>query len=564
MFTTTVSNPSSAPNCLFLADQGGISDKVIDTPSLVISSAAAQLSFSNNWDMESSDQDYDGCVLEVSINGGAFVDILAAGGSFVSNGYNATISTDAMNPIGGREAWGNSSGGYVPTVVNLGANVNGQTIKLRFRMGTDEALGSAGWRIDNVAVTDATCAGPVPPPERDGNLPPSVSKLGNISTRAFVGTEGAVVIAGFILGNDTGQTGVIIRGLGPSLAAFGVPSPLADPTLELHNGDGALIQSNNDWEDVPAQAAEISAAGLAPSDHKEAAMSVMLSPGQYTAVLAGVNLTSGTGLVEVYDTSAAGLPTPTPTPSGTPTPTPSATPTLRDANADAVGNANADTVRDANADSDANADGDTNPDGDTDADAGGACLPENFDGVSAPALPANWVATNPIAGNGIMFTTTVNNPSSAPNCLFLADQGGISDKVIDTPSLVISSATAQLSFSNNWDMESSDQDYDGCVLEVPRPTSMGALSSTFLSPLGGRFVSNGYNATISTDAMNPIGGREAWGNSSGGYVPTVVNLGANVNGQTIKLRFRMGTDEALGSVGWRIDNVAVTDATCAP
>ncbi len=86
--------------------------------------------------------------------------------------------------------------------------------------------------------------------------------------------------------------------------------------------------------------------------------------------------------------------------------------------------------------------------------------------MSAPALPANWVATNPIPGNGIMFTTTVSNPSSAPNCLFLSDQGGISDKVIDTPSLVISSATAQLSFSNNWDMESSDQDYDGCVLEV--------------------------------------------------------------------------------------------------
>ncbi len=59
-------------------------------------------------------------------------------------------------------------------------------------------------------------------------------------------------------------------------------------------------------------------------------------------------------------------------------------------------------------------------------------------------------------------------------------------------------------------------------------------------------MSGGYNATISTDAQNPIGGREAWGNSSGGYINTVVNLGPNVNGQTIKLRFRMGTDEAFG------------------
>ena len=152
--------PSSAPNCVFLSDQGGISDKVIETPSLVISSAAAQLTFSNNWDMESSDQDYDGNVLEVSINGGPYLDITdpAIGGSFVSNGYNVTLATDSMNPIGGRDAWGSTSGGYVQTVANLGPNVNGQTIKLRFRMGTDAAVGSIGWRFDNVAITDATCA----------------------------------------------------------------------------------------------------------------------------------------------------------------------------------------------------------------------------------------------------------------------------------------------------------------------------------------------------------------------------------------------------------------------
>lgn len=134
---------------------------------------------------------------------------------------------------------------------------------------------------------------------------PSDSRLGNISTRANVGTAGNVVIAGFILGNNSGQSEIIVRGIGPSLAARGVPTPLADPTLELHNADGALIRSNNDWQDVPAEAAQVSAAGLAPTNIKESAMAVMLQPGLYTVFLIGVNNGTGNGLVEVYDLSAA-------------------------------------------------------------------------------------------------------------------------------------------------------------------------------------------------------------------------------------------------------------------
>jgi hypothetical protein len=127
------------------------------------------------------------------------------------------------------------------------------------------------------------------------------SKLGNISTRAHVGTAGNVVIAGFILGSNQGHDRVVIRGLGPSLSAFNVPSPLQDPTLELRSQNGTLMSSNNDWEDDPAQAVEIAAAGLAPSNTKESAIAATLPPGLYTAILAGVNNTTGIGLVEVYD-----------------------------------------------------------------------------------------------------------------------------------------------------------------------------------------------------------------------------------------------------------------------
>jgi hypothetical protein len=127
------------------------------------------------------------------------------------------------------------------------------------------------------------------------------SKLANISTRAQVGTGSNVVIAGFILGNKAGDDRVVIRGLGPSLSAFGVTNPLQNPTLELRDKDGNLLRSNNDWQDDSAQAAQVTAAGLAPSNPKESAIAASLPPGSYTAILAGSNNGTGVGLVEVYD-----------------------------------------------------------------------------------------------------------------------------------------------------------------------------------------------------------------------------------------------------------------------
>jgi hypothetical protein len=128
------------------------------------------------------------------------------------------------------------------------------------------------------------------------------SKLANISTRAFVGTNENVVIAGFILGNGQGDVSIVVRGIGPSLIPQGVPDALADPTLELRNGDGALLLANNNWQDDPDQAAAIIGAGLAPTNDLESALAATLPPGLYTAVLAGVNNGTGVGLVEVYET----------------------------------------------------------------------------------------------------------------------------------------------------------------------------------------------------------------------------------------------------------------------
>jgi len=130
------------------------------------------------------------------------------------------------------------------------------------------------------------------------------AKLANISTRAFVGTGNDIVIAGFILGNNSGSTRIVLRGIGGSLTLFGVPNALANPTLELRDGNAALLASNDDWQSNPAQAAELTAAGLAPTNAQESGIAITLGPGQYTALLAGQGNTTGVGVIEVYDRGA--------------------------------------------------------------------------------------------------------------------------------------------------------------------------------------------------------------------------------------------------------------------
>jgi hypothetical protein len=131
--------------------------------------------------------------------------------------------------------------------------------------------------------------------------PSAASKLGNISTRAFVSTGNDIVIAGFILGNNSGADRVVVRGIGPSLTSLGVPNALANPTLELRNNNGALLVANNDWQDDSNQAAELINAGLSPSDNLESGIATTLPPGLYTALLAGFSNGTGIGVIEVYD-----------------------------------------------------------------------------------------------------------------------------------------------------------------------------------------------------------------------------------------------------------------------
>jgi outer membrane protein assembly factor BamB len=136
------------------------------------------------------------------------------------------------------------------------------------------------------------------------------ARLGNISTRAFVQTGDNVVIGGFIV-QGTEPKRVIIRAIGPELTQYGVPNFLANPTLELHDGSEALIASNDDWSTTiiggiitSDQVADIWNSGHAPGDGRESAIIANLPPGNYTAIVRGVNNMTGVALVEVYDLSA--------------------------------------------------------------------------------------------------------------------------------------------------------------------------------------------------------------------------------------------------------------------
>ncbi len=106
------------------------------------------------------------------------------------------------------------------------------------------------------------------------------------------------MIAGFIASYGGVMNQVLIRGLGPSLQEAGLTNTLADPTLELHDANGAVIASNDNWQDT--QGSEITATGLAPADPKEAAIVRNVSAGSYTAIVRGIDQSTGVALLEVY------------------------------------------------------------------------------------------------------------------------------------------------------------------------------------------------------------------------------------------------------------------------
>lgn len=167
-FVSTTTSPDTITNSLFAADlpdcinpgcpttNGGATE--LTSPSIPVNAAAALVYFRHKYNTEPG---FDGAVLEVSVAGGAFQDILTAGGAFISNGYNGSLGVSSPNPLGGRAAWTGDSGGYITTVARMPASANGQNVQLRWRMGTDSntAPVGGGWNVDTITFAGTfSCA----------------------------------------------------------------------------------------------------------------------------------------------------------------------------------------------------------------------------------------------------------------------------------------------------------------------------------------------------------------------------------------------------------------------
>ena len=183
---------------------------------------------------------------------------------------------------------------------------------------------------------------------------------------------------------------------------------------------------------------------------------------------------------------------------------------------------------------------------------------ENFDGVTAPALPSGW--TTSASGAQSAWVTRTGTNMTAPNAVFSTDATNVGVNELVSPSIAVPAGTAQLSFYNNYDLEtgSGGAGYDGGVLEI----KIGTNSFTDILAAGGSFVTGGYNSTIDSAYANPLAGRAAWSGNSGGFISTVVNLPAAAAGQTIQLKWRCGTDNGNGRTGWRIDSVVLGNRGC--
>jgi hypothetical protein len=188
-------------------------------------------------------------------------------------------------------------------------------------------------------------------------------------------------------------------------------------------------------------------------------------------------------------------------------------------------------------------------------------LTQNFDGVTPPSLPPNWLSS--VEGGQDPWITTSGAADTPPNAVFAGatTNAGITD--LFSPVIAIASSSAQLTFRNSYDLEvnplSPSEAFDGGVLEIHVGTN--AFSDILVA--GGSFVSNGYDGTIAPSSSddNPLPNRPCWSGNSDGYVTTIVNLPAAAAGENIQLKWRCATDtgNAYGSVGWWVDTILITD-----
>jgi uncharacterized repeat protein (TIGR01451 family) len=176
---------------------------------------------------------------------------------------------------------------------------------------------------------------------------------------------------------------------------------------------------------------------------------------------------------------------------------------------------------------------------------------ENFDSITAPALPSGWTTS---AGGGQSAWTTVTTASdTAPNAAFSPAPATVGSNQLVSATYFISSASAQLSFRHRYELKSG---FDGGVLEI----KIGAGSFTDIVTAGGTFGSGGYSGSVGSG--NALGARPAWTGTNSTFSTVLVNLPAAAAGQNVQFRWRCGTDSSVSRQGWWVDSISVSGPVC--
>lgn len=173
---------------------------------------------------------------------------------------------------------------------------------------------------------------------------------------------------------------------------------------------------------------------------------------------------------------------------------------------------------------------------------------ENFDAVTAPALPAGWASTN--SGLSVPWATVSTIADSSPNAVYANDPEFTGNSSLTTPAISLGNIRHKLIFRQRYQM---DYEFDGGVLEL----SINGAAFTDIISAGGQFVRGGYDTPLVGGSLS---GRNAWTGDSVFYITTEINLPATTNNQSIRLRWRFGSDDMEGGDGWRIDNVQIANA----
>jgi uncharacterized repeat protein (TIGR01451 family) len=181
-------------------------------------------------------------------------------------------------------------------------------------------------------------------------------------------------------------------------------------------------------------------------------------------------------------------------------------------------------------------------------------LAQNFDSVTAPALPAGWSTS--ATGSQVDWVTTSKYYETAPNSAFATNVASAGVAYLYSPVFAVVSTNAQLTFWQDYNLGAHyTRYYSGGVLNI----AIGSGSFTNIISAGGSFVSNGYNGTIYSGSGNPLAGQQAWCGNSGAWIATTVTLPAAAAGQNVQLRWGCATGNAYPAIGWAIDAISLED-----